>query len=109
MLAVLAAGCSGRDYSGVEPFVAVAGYYSIMAQQKAPPAPAPQPDSGMCEVCHGLGVVGDGVQRFTCSACGGTGRKPKSVLVPTPRPSVFTISPKAPCASGTCTTRAIVR
>lgn len=112
-LLVFACGCDdgAPGVDAVEPFVAVSGYYSIMAAAQKP-APKPEPDSGRCETCMGLGVLGDGIQRLTCGDCGGTGRKPKSVLVPTSRPPVSTLRPPVttiPCESGTCTTRTIVR
>ena len=103
------AGAPGVD--AVEPFVAVSGYYSIMAAAQKP-TPKPKPDSGVCETCHGSGVLGDGVQKLTCGDCGGTGKKKVSVLVPTSRPPVSTLRPPVttiPCESGTCTTRTIVR
>lgn len=108
-LLVLACGCDGAPgVDAVEPFVAVSGYYSIMAAAQKP-APKPEPDSGRCETCMGLGVLGDGIQKLTCGDCGGTGKKKVSVLVPTPRPQVSTIRSSTTCASGTCTTRVIAR
>lgn len=52
------------------------------------PTPAP-PGDGKCKNCDGLGYVGDGRIKITCTACGGTGREPKSVLV-------------RPCPDGKC-------
>jgi DnaJ-class molecular chaperone len=46
---------------------------------KIPPTPAPASDT--CPRCQGKGVIGDGASiRMTCPDCGGTGKKPKSVL-----------------------------
>jgi hypothetical protein len=89
--------------SAIEPFVAVTGHYSILVAEAD--KTTPKPDSDRCETCLGLGVLGDGVQRLTCSDCGGTGKRKKSVLVAPPA-STIRVSP--PCTSGTCTTRIIV-
>ena len=48
-----------------------------IAPTPAPPAP---PSDGKCKNCDGLGYVGDGRIKITCTACGGTGREPKSVV-----------------------------
>ena len=40
---------------------------------------APTPASDECENCHGTGKLGDGRITVQCPACGGTGKKPKSV------------------------------
>jgi hypothetical protein len=93
--------------SAIEPFVAVAGHYSILVADAD--KVAPKPVSDVCETCRGTGVLGDGVQRLTCSDCGGTGKRRKSVLVSPDGPAVSTIRVSPPCTSGTCTTRTIVR
>lgn len=42
----------------------------------------PTPDAGdACENCGGKGTLGDGRITVKCPACGGTGKKPKSVCV----------------------------
>jgi hypothetical protein len=92
----------------IEPFVAVAGHYSILVAEAD--KVTPKPVSDVCETCHGSGVVGDVSQvRMTCSDCGGTGKRRKSVLVSPDGPAVSTIRVSPPCTSGTCTTRIIVR
>lgn len=103
---VMIGGCTlpPPSTSAIEPFVAVAGYYSLLAAEAD--KVSPKPDSDRCETCLGLGVLGDGVQRLTCTDCGGTGKRKKSVLV---APSASTIRVSPPCATGTCTTRIIVR
>jgi DnaJ-class molecular chaperone len=40
---------------------------------------APTPVTDECENCHGKGTLGDGTISTKCPACGGTGKKPKSV------------------------------
>lgn len=106
---VMIGGCTmpPADTSDIEPFVAVTGYYSILAAEAD--KVAPKPDSDRCETCLGLGVLGDGVQKLTCSDCGGSGKKRKSVLVAPPAPPASPIRVSPPCTSGTCTTRIIVR
>ena len=48
-------------------------------REQIPPTPAPASDT--CPRCQGKGVIGDGASiRMTCPDCGGTGKKPKSVL-----------------------------
>lgn len=89
LLVVAAAGCDSQP-PDLRPFVAVAVRYSMQA---APAVPAP--DDKQCRECHGTGVLGDGRVKITCGACGGTGVKPKSVLVAPPSP---------PCKDGTCPT-----
>lgn len=37
-------------------------------------APDKNPSGGVCQDCSGLGWLGDGTIRLTCSSCGGTGR-----------------------------------
>ena len=49
-------------------------------RHEIPPAP-PAPTSEDCENCHGTGKLGDGRIAVECPACGGTGKKPKSVCV----------------------------
>jgi len=105
---VMIGGCTmpPAKTSDIQPFVAVTGYYSILVAEadKA----SPKPVSDVCETCHGTGVVGDISQvRMTCSDCGGTGKRKKSVLVSPAGVSTNRVAP--PCTSGTCTTRAIVR
>ena len=48
----------------------------VQARQGMPPTPAP--DSDDCERCGGTGYIGDQASiRIKCSACKGTGKKPK--------------------------------
>jgi RecJ-like exonuclease len=107
---VMIGGCTmpPADTSDIEPLIAVTGYYSILAAEADKAAPKPLSD--VCESCHGSGVVGDVSQvRMTCTDCGGTGKKKKSVLVAPPAPPASTIRVSPTCTSGTCTTRTIVR
>jgi hypothetical protein len=67
-----------RRGDDLQPFVAAAGRYSLMAAQK--PAPAK-----VCENCRGLGKVGDGKVFVVCPVCKGGTTKP--------------------CATGSCTPR----
>jgi hypothetical protein len=104
---VMIGGCTlpPPSTSAIEPFVAVTGYYSVLVADAD--KVAPKPVSDVCEACHGSGVVGDISQvRMTCTDCGGTGKRKKSVLV-SPPASTIRVSP--PCTSGTCTTRTTVR
>ena len=79
ILAVLVAGCSQPPAPDLRPLVAVSAKYCLMDEVK----PAP-PDDGVCKPCRGTGRVGDGRVSVECAACGGTGKTPKSVLVPAP-------------------------
>ena len=57
----------------------------MVVQMRAEIAPTPAPPSdGKCKNCDGLGYVGDGRIKITCTTCGGTGREPKSVVVKCP-------------------------
>lgn len=44
----------------------------------------PTPTSDECQNCNGTGKVGDQKIMSTCLACGGTGKKPKSVCTNCP-------------------------
>jgi RecJ-like exonuclease len=81
LLAALLCGCSSAA-EDLQPFVAVAGRYSLMAQAK--PGPAPSTD---CMNCRGTGKVGDGTVMSKCPVCNGTGKITSS---------------SAPCKDGTC-------
>lgn len=56
------------------------------------PAPSPKPTDDRCENCED-GWLGDGRIKVKCPICGGTGKKPKSVLV------------KPACINGVCPPR----
>ena len=72
VLAVLI-GCNApADTKVLEPFIAAAGQYSVMASSSPPP---PQVVGGVCEACFGRGFVGDGVVKTKCLRCDGTGKK----------------------------------
>lgn len=90
LLLVVFAGCSPQvDVDGIEPFVATAGYYSILAS--ATPAPSPAPVQGdVCPACYGRGIVGDQTNMVKCQRCNGTGKL-------------------TTCRSGTCSTRNTAR
>lgn len=90
IMAVIAAGCSSRD--NLQPFVAVAGAYSLMAAGVGPtPSPAPPPEDGCtpgCR-CEGTGIerTGDGLSTTDCrcpDGCECKSRKEASVLMPDP-------------------------
>lgn len=103
MLAALAAPMSCipmSQHRDLQPFVAAAGAYALMAVE-AGPTPAPGP-ADKCSNCNGVGRVSDGRVSVPCPVCGGTGK-------PT-RPSQQKSS-AAPCPNGTCQwpTRSIVR
>jgi len=49
----------------------------VQLREQIPPTPV----SDACENCNGTGKIGDGKIVMTCPACGGTGKKPKSVCV----------------------------
>jgi hypothetical protein len=82
-------GCSSAP-EDLRPFVAVAGRYALLGDQK--PAPAIKTD---CSNCRGTGKVGDGRTMSTCPICNGTGKV------------VSSSSP--PCKDGTCPKPAISR
>jgi hypothetical protein len=63
------AGCVSFPRRDLQPFVAAAGRYSLMAR-KAPPAPQPS----VCANCRGAGKIGDGRVFVTCPVCNGTGK-----------------------------------
>lgn len=92
LLVAVLAGCSPQvDVERIEPFVAAAGYYSILASATSPP-PSPAPVQGdACPDCYGRGIVGDQTNMVKCQKCNGTGK-----LTTT-------------CRSGTCSTRNTVR
>jgi hypothetical protein len=71
---LLLAGCAKQpSVEEIEPFIAVAGTYSLMAAEP-PPAP-PKPVAGdACPSCYGRGFVGDGVAKTQCQTCKGTGK-----------------------------------
>jgi len=52
----------------------------VQSRQQMHPTP-PSPADDKCENCHGTGKLGDGKVVVECPACGGTGKKPKSVCV----------------------------
>lgn len=80
VLFAITAGCSEKD--DLQPFVAVAGAYSLLDVE-----PKPKPD--VCENCGGTGVVGDGRVSVPCPVC-----RPGAVA-----------SPKQPsCENGKCPT-----
>lgn len=55
---------------------------AVLAKGDPAPPPAPAPAGDKCESCNGTGKVGDNARIVVdCPACGGTGRKPKSVCV----------------------------
>jgi len=56
----------------------------VQARQGLPPTPAP---SDVCDNCDGTGKIGDGRIVLECSACKGTGKKPKTAPA---------------CTTGTC-------
>lgn len=58
----------------LDPFVAVAGQYSVMDARSPEPSP---PDSDVCPACNGAGVVGDGRVMTKCLKCDGTGKRKK--------------------------------
>ena len=74
MFATVAApfGCVAfpRGESGLQPFAAAAGRYSLMESGTASPAPA-----GRCENCRGAGKIGDGKVFVVCPICKGTGKQ----------------------------------
>jgi len=116
LLVVLAAGCREAPRQiDLQPFIAVAGNYALLAAKKD--APSPAPDSDECEACAGKGTT-DG--RVKCPVCDGTGRKPKAdepapaapVAAPAAAAPVLPAAPAATildCKDGRCTTRVIVR
>lgn len=75
LLAVLVVGCTGQKVPTVDeiqPLIAVAGTYSVLASSTAaPPAPVP---GDVCPACQGRKVVGDGTVMVTCQRCNGTGK-----------------------------------
>jgi RecJ-like exonuclease len=74
LLVALAAGCTPQmDVESIEPFVAVAGYYSIMEVEQSKPAPPPV-QGDVCPSCFGRGIVGDSVVMTKCLTCNGTGK-----------------------------------
>lgn len=71
---VLISGCvgaSGPQPRDIEPLVAAAGVYALMAA----PSPPPPPVAGdVCPGCYGRGIVGDGTTMVKCQRCNGTGK-----------------------------------
>ena len=68
ILLVFAVGCSHpATVASIQPFIAVAGHYSMLASEKTPV-------SGVCPTCNGVGKLGDGKVFVTCATCNGTGR-----------------------------------
>ena len=62
-------GCSSAGQEDLQPFVAAAGRYSLMAGGTDAPKP------GVCANCGGKGFVGDGRVSVPCPVCrpgGGT-------------------------------------
>lgn len=84
IVALMPMGCVQRPPPAVDlqPFVAAAGAYSVMAESK--PAPPPPPPSRRCGECLGRGTVGDGVVIIKCLACGGDGVVDESTVVHDP-------------------------
>lgn len=70
-----AVGCVALPHRDMQPFVAAAGRYSLMASGSA------APQGGQCQNCRGEGRIGDGRVFVTCPECNGTGKTPKSVCV----------------------------
>lgn len=92
VFAVAASGCvlSLPADSGISADLACEGARLEM-QCRAKPTPSPAADK--CTRCNGRGVLGDASSiRITCPDCGGTGRKPKSVVA-------------KPCPNGACSVR----
>lgn len=63
-------GCLPRR--DLQPFIAVAGHYSILEAAVGPTPAPPKPDT-KCQACGGKGKVGDGRIFTVCQACGGDG------------------------------------
>lgn len=63
-------GCLPRR--DLQPFIAVAGNYSIW-EAAVGPTPAPPKPDGKCKACGGTGRLGDGTVWTVCQACGGDG------------------------------------
>lgn len=101
-LTVIVMGCipMPADTSNLQPIVAVYGNYSLSGYE---PAPAPQPDSDVCEACNGTGKS-DG--RVICPTCNGTGKRTKSTSI---GKSVLVHPVKPICTTGSCSTRPTVR
>lgn len=66
-------GCNAPANTRVlEPFIAVAGGYSLLGV--TPDAPPPVVGD-VCDACFGRGIVGDGKSMTKCLKCDGTGKK----------------------------------
>lgn len=92
--ALAAAGCVAKD-ENLQPFVAAAGAYSVMAK----PAPTPpSPDSGCVKGCKcngtGLETSGDGLEKGSCRCPEGCSCKKKK--------SEFATKSAPVCTTGTC-------
>lgn len=73
-------GCNApADTRVLEPFIAVAGGYSLLGV--TPDAPPPVVGD-VCDACFGRGIVGDGKSMTKCLKCDGTGKKKKTAAAP---------------------------
>lgn len=83
LLTVLAVvvGCNApADTRLLEPFIAVAGQYTMMACPAGPPVPVV---GDVCPACFGRGIVlMDGKTATKCQACDGTGKKKTAAVTP---------------------------
>lgn len=99
LVAALPLGCGVRPTEAKEdlqPFIAVAGHYSVLVSGKTPqnpsPAPAPAPKPNGCLAgcrCNGTGIepTGDGLAKVPCRCDDSCACKQKGA---------------APCPSGKC-------
>lgn len=92
----------------LQPLIAAAGAYSLMAAE-AGPTPAPTPDGDKCQNCGGTGRLSDSRVSVECPVCDGTGKSKKDPPVTTAKPATKVTTP--PCKNGNCPlpTRVIVR
>lgn len=78
LLAVLVAGCTRPSpvptVDDIQPLIAVAGTYSVLASSTAAPEPPAPVQGDVCPACYGRGIVGDGTNMMKCQRCDGTGK-----------------------------------
>jgi hypothetical protein len=77
LFATLQGYAQGGEYESLAHGI-LAAYLKTAPAPKPSPGPAPAPVSDVCPNCNGKGWTGDGVTKFKCDDCNGTGKVKKS-------------------------------